>query len=196
MLTNFPGKKPSQFSVPLFIVPWPSQTVAHIFQHYIDLFLPLIFPFPLSPDDYLIQAFSRISLGGVITCLSICGSLLSKPPPTSPVEFWVDASSTWDIGVILGQEWDAWMLRPGWNKGGRDIGWAEFVAIELGLLFAAHQGFSNIHFLVNSDNQGVIHAIEGGKSRNPEQNVVLQRTTTLIACHNFLDFFTLRSLRR
>ena len=74
------------------------------------------------------------------------------------------------------------MLRPGWNKGGRDIGWAEIVAIELGLLFATHCGFSNIHFLVNSDNQSVIHAIEGGKSRNPEQNLVLQRITTLMAC--------------
>ena len=77
------------------------------------------------------------------------------------------------------------MLRPGWNKGGRDIGWAEFVAIELGLLFAAHCDFSIIHFLVNSDSQGVIHAIVGGKSRNPEQNSVLQRITTLMVCQKF-----------
>ena len=119
--------------------------------------------------------------------LDFCGSLLSKPPPTSPVEFWVDALSTWGIGIILGQEWDAWMLYPGWDKGGRDIGWAEIVAIELRLLFAAHRNFSNIHFLVNSDNQGVIHAIEGGKCRNPEQNVVLQQITTLTLLQG--DFF-------
>ena len=131
------------------------------------------------------SVFSDIAWWRNHLSLDFCGSLLSKPPPTSPVQFWVDASSTWGIGVILEQEWDAWKLRPGWNKGGRDIGWAEFVAIELGLLFAAHRGFSNIHFLVNSDNQGVIHAIAGGKSRNPEQNIVLQRITTLMACHSF-----------
>lgn len=53
-------------------------------------------------------------------CLSMefCGSFLSKPPPPSQIEFWVDASSTWGIGIILGHEWDAWMLRPGWDKGG------------------------------------------------------------------------------
>ena len=47
------------------------------------------------------------------------------------------------------------------------------VAIELGLLFAIHHGYSEIHFFVKSDNQGVIQAIEGGKSRSPEQNSVL-----------------------
>ena len=73
------------------------------------------------------------------------------------------------------------MLRPGWAKDGRNIGWAEMVAIKLGLLFAVHQGYSDIHFVVKSDNQGVIHAIEGGKSRSPEQNSVLQRITSLLA---------------
>jgi hypothetical protein len=29
---------------------------------------------------------------------------------------------------------DAWKLKPRWNKGGRNIGWAEIVSIELGLL--------------------------------------------------------------
>ena len=75
------------------------------------------------------------------------------------------------------------MLRPGWAKDGRNTGWAEMVAIELGLLLAVHQGYSDIHFVVKSDNQGVIHAIEGGKSRSPEQNSVLQRITSLLARH-------------
>ena len=112
---------------------------------------------------------------------SFCGSLLSKPPPPSLVDFWVDASSSWGIGVILGLEWDAWQLRSGWDKDGRNIGWAEIVAIELGLLFAIHQGYSDTHFLIRSDNQGVIHAIRGGKSRSPEQNLVLQRITLLLS---------------
>ena len=111
------------------------------------------------------------------------GSPLSRPPPTSTVEFWVDASSSWGIGVVFGHEWDAWRLSPGWDKDGRNIGWAEIVAIELGLLFAINRGFSDTNFLIKSDNQGVIHAIEGGKSRSPEQNTVLQRITTLLSQH-------------
>jgi hypothetical protein len=112
-----------------------------------------------------------------------CGSSLSKPPPTSTVEFWVDASSSWGIGIVLDNEWDSWKLIPGWNTDGRNIGWAEIVAIELGLLFAVHNGYSDVHFLIKSDNQGVIHAIEGGKSRSPSQNLVLQRITSLLSHH-------------
>jgi hypothetical protein len=112
-----------------------------------------------------------------------CGSVLSKPPVVSPLSFWVDASSSWGIGIILGEEWDSWMLKPGWDKDGRNIGWAEIVAIELGLLFAIHHGYSDIHFSIKSDNQGVIHAIQGGRSRSPQQNLVLQRITLLLSHH-------------
>ena len=110
-----------------------------------------------------------------------CGSLLVKPPAATSIEFWVDASSSWGIGIILNNEWDHWRLRPNWDRDGRNIGWAEIVAIELGLLFAIHRGYTDIHFLIKSDNQGVIHAIQGGKLRSPEQNLVLQRITLLLA---------------
>ena len=110
-----------------------------------------------------------------------CGSLLVKPPAATSIEFWVDASSLWDIGIILDNEWDHWRLCPNWDRDGRNIGWAEIVAIELGLLFAIHQGYTDVHFLIKSDNQGVIHAIQEGKSRSPEQNLVLQRITSLLA---------------
>ena len=36
-----------------------------------------------------------------------CKSTLSRPPPLSPVEFWVDASSSWGVGIVFGGEWDA-----------------------------------------------------------------------------------------
>ena len=101
-----------------------------------------------------------------------CGSTLSKPPPISPIEFWVDASSSWGVGIVFDGEWCAWRFTARWNKDGRNIGWAEIVAIELGLLFAVHKGFSDIHFLLKSDNQGIIHAIEGGKSQSPSQSMV------------------------
>jgi hypothetical protein len=103
-----------------------------------------------------------------------CGSTLSNPPTASPIEFWVDASSSWGIGIVFDGLWDFWKLRPDWDKDGRNIGWAEMVAIELGLRLAIHCGHLDVHFVVKSDNQGVIFAIEGGKSRSPEQNLVLQ----------------------
>ena len=112
-----------------------------------------------------------------------CGSTLTKPPPTSRLEFWVDASLFWGIGIVFNGIWDFWRLRPGWDRDGQNIGWAEMVAIELGLMFSVHQEHSDIHFIIKSDNQGVIHAISGGKSRSPEQNLVLQRITTLLSHH-------------
>ena len=46
---------------------------------------------------------------------------------------------------------------------GHNIGWAEFVSIELGLLFAVHKGFSDVHFLIKSDNQRVIGSCYSGR---------------------------------
>ena len=109
-----------------------------------------------------------------------CGSVLSQPPPPSHIEFWVDASTDWGIGIVFDNHWDAIQLRNGWKSGGRNIGWAEFIAIELGLLRAISQGHRNTHFTIRSDNQGVIHAIQGGRSRSPEQNLVLQRILLLL----------------
>jgi hypothetical protein len=45
------------------------------------------------------------------------------------------------------------------------------------------KGFSEIHFLIKSDNQGVIHVIKGGKSRSLSQNLVLQHITSLLSQH-------------
>ena len=63
-------------------------------------------------------------------------NIIKATPPASPVEFWVDASSSWGIGVVFNSEWDFWRLLPGWDKD-RHIGWAEMVAVELGLMFAS-----------------------------------------------------------
>ena len=113
-----------------------------------------------------------------------CGSTLSRPPPPSPIGFWVDASTDWGIGIVFDGHWEAIKFREGWRSGGRNIGWAEFIAIELGLLRAIAQGHHDKHFIIHSDNQGVIQAIQGGKSRSPEQNIVLQRILHLLATHS------------
>jgi len=45
---------------------------------------------------------------------------------------------SWDIGVVIGDQWAAWRLIPGWNTAGRDIGWAETIALELAILMLVH----------------------------------------------------------
>jgi hypothetical protein len=112
-----------------------------------------------------------------------CGSLLRLPPPSSSREFWVDASSGWGVGVVVDGKWDAWRLREGWRANGREIGWAEMLAIELGLRLAIERGMQDKHFIVCSDNMGVIGSLQCGCARNLEQNKVLQRIVILMRAH-------------
>jgi len=49
---------------------------------------------------------------------------------------WVDASTDWGIGMVIGSQWVAWKLVHGWKLDGRDIGWAESIALELAISHA------------------------------------------------------------
>jgi hypothetical protein len=50
---------------------------------------------------------------------------------TQDLGIWVDASKSWGIGIIIGEEWDAWQWSSAWHTKGRNIGWAEAIAVEL-----------------------------------------------------------------
>ncbi|KAF7349137.1 Reverse transcriptase domain-containing protein [Mycena venus] len=126
---------------------------------------------------------------------SFCGSKLVRPPTVSPKEFWVDASTSWGIGIVFDGIWQRWKLLPGWHADERGIGWAEMVAIEFGLRFAIHKGYCNVHFQIRSDNEGVIGALAAGKSRNSEQNRVLRRIVALMRSHSiWVSTFYIRLL--
>ncbi|KAF7303342.1 hypothetical protein MIND_00561900 [Mycena indigotica] len=88
------------------------------------------------------------------------GLKLIRPPRLSAIPFWVDASTSWGIGVVFDTVWLSWRLQRGWDDNNRKIGWAEMVAIEFGLLLAIHRGHHTTHFLVRSDNEGVIGALD------------------------------------
>jgi len=122
--------------------------------------------------------------------LSFCGSSLSPPLVSSDASIWVDASSSWGIGLVIDKEWSHWKLRDGWDSfPGQHIGWAEMVAIEIGLLFVIQRGFHDIRLTFRSDNMGVIGGLTGGKSYGVEQNIVLQRIVSTMRSQNiFLDF--------
>lgn len=107
--------------------------------------------------------------------LPFCGIYIEVPPTPYTIQIYVDASTSWGIGLIIDGHWFAWKLIPGWKSDGRDIGWAEMVAIELAVMVLITMGHSNCHFVIHSDNQGVVGAFRAGMSRSSQQNSVLRR---------------------
>lgn len=113
-----------------------------------------------------------------------CGMPITIPPTAHPVPIFVDASTSFGIGFWWDGRWLAWRLLEGWRDEGRDIGWAEMVAIELGLRCVISAGFRNAHFILRSDNQGVVGAFKAGMSRNSQQNSILRRIIFLFQEHS------------
>jgi hypothetical protein len=124
-----------------------------------------------------------------LTVADVSRSLVPRGPSVDP-DVWVDASTSWGIGILVGDHWDAWQLIDGWKCEGRDIGWAEGVAIELAILVLELMGFRDCRILIRSDNVGVIGAYSRGRGRNFQVNASIRRAETVaMACnvsHNFI----------
>jgi hypothetical protein len=112
------------------------------------------------------------------------GLKLGQIPPPSNATIYVDASHSWGIGLVINDKWLAWPLKKGWHSDGRDIGWAEFIALELALVTVTHAGWNNLTIHIYSDNTGVIGAFRSGSSRSSEQNTVLRRIILSMHDHN------------
>lgn len=116
--------------------------------------------------------------------LPFCGMGISTPGSPSPTPLFVNASTSWGIGLIFGDHWSAWRLSDGWKSEGRDIGWAEMVAVELALRSLIAAGFRDTHFLLRSDNQGVVGALRAGFSCSSQQNTILRHIVSLLLEHS------------
>ena len=90
-----------------------------------------------------------------------------------------DASSGVGIGIVLGDRWRAWRLLPGWDRDGRDIGWAEAVGFELLVRCVLDAPNHPPRFRVYGDNQGVVEGWRKGCSRNTAVNGVFRRILAL-----------------
>jgi hypothetical protein len=91
---------------------------------------------------------------------------------------YVDASTSWGIGVVIDGRWIAFELVPDWKVPGRDITWLETLAVEFLSGIIASLGINNQTVLIHSDNQGTIGAMDKGRSPNYHINLSVRRTYT------------------
>jgi hypothetical protein len=99
--------------------------------------------------------------------------------PVSPLQdigIYVDAATSWGIGIIIHGRWYAFRLSPSWKVPGRDICWLEAIALELLIYFLIQLGYTNAHLLIYSDSNGAIGAHSKGRSSNSEINLCVRRT--------------------
>ena len=108
------------------------------------------------------------------------GMKIIRPPEALNNMVFVDASTSWGIGLVLDGRWLAWQFQEGWRSEGREIGWAEMVAVELAIRTLITGKFSKCHVIVRSDNQGVVGALQAGRSRGTQQNSILREIVKLI----------------
>lgn len=99
------------------------------------------------------------------------------------VQAFSDASSSVGVGIVIGDWWNAWTLKSGWNIDGRDIVWAEAVGMELLIRFILTRVPRGTKFKVYRDNRGVVEGWWSGRSRNAQANEVFKRIHYLLRIH-------------
>ena len=82
----------------------------------------------------------------------------------------MDASTSWGISVFIDHQWATWKLTPGWKVDGRDIGWAESIALELAILILIDRSLVDCTITVHGDNAGVIGVFDRGRSHSIPHN--------------------------
>ena len=90
--------------------------------------------------------------------------LIHPPPLFLDLQAFSDASSGFGIGIIIGDQWRAWCLRPDWSTlhGQKDIGWAEAIGFELLIRAVDNYLLKPRHVILHGDNTGIV---EGWRTR-------------------------------
>jgi hypothetical protein len=104
-------------------------------------------------------------------------------PHGNPLDLhiFVDALTSWGIGILIGNHWDTWKTSPTWSGPSRDIGWLDGVSLELLIYCLEEQNRHDVHLLVHSDNQGIIGAFDKRRSRNFEVNLSIRRSASVLS---------------
>jgi len=114
-----------------------------------------------------------------LTETTACRSLTLPVTPAN-IDIWVDASTSWGIGILIDGRWDAWKVVEGWEAEGRNIMWLEAIAVEFVIGTIAALGHRDLHLLLRSDNTGVIGSFHKGRSRNFQVNFSIRRTELVL----------------
>lgn len=96
----------------------------------------------------------------------------------------VDASTNWGVGIVYGDEIDAWRWLDGWKCEHRDIGWGEAVAVELAVRHIEQKGLRDCDLLIHSDNMGVVGSFNKGRCRNYQINDCIRRVEVVLMSLN------------
>lgn len=108
----------------------------------------------------------------------------SRPlPPPAPLfdrNIYVDASTSWGIGIVVDDHWMAFRLLANWKVSGRDITWLETIAIELITYVLDAWDVNQSRVIIHSDNQGTIGAMGKGRSPNFHINLAVRRTYSIL----------------
>jgi len=124
-------------------------------------------------DSYFIQNLSQMETGLTVSC-----SLL--PRQCLDPNIHVDASSAFGLGFMINNKYAGWHLSDGWAADSHDIGWAEYVALELAIYWLIQEGFWNTDVTVHSDNMGVIAVFSNSKSCNTARNNCIHHITSAL----------------
>ncbi|EHS64310.1 uncharacterized protein PGTG_20922 [Puccinia graminis f. sp. tritici CRL 75-36-700-3] len=98
-------------------------------------------------------------------------------PLTTPIEIkWVgDASTSYGIGVLVGDNWAQLKLKPGWEQAAppRSIAWLETVAIRIGILMlqVIKPDLKGNNFIVYTDNTTTQSTLRSRKSKDHHSNL-------------------------
>ena len=103
---------------------------------------------------------------------------------------YVDASTSWGIGILIGCRWAAFCLLNGWKISGREICWLESIAIEFLFYFLEAMQVSHTNLLIHSDSQGAIGAFEKGCCPNWHINLAICRSFPILARNSIHPSFT------
>lgn len=107
------------------------------------------------------------------------------------IDIFVDASTSWGIGILVDQKWCAWKLRDDrdLNDPENRINCLECWAVELLVHVFEDRDFHDIAITVHSDNTGVIYCWEKGRSGSVPMNLSIQRSaSTLLSRNIIIDF--------
>lgn len=169
-----------------------ARTRLHHLRSFVARFPPDASPFLSISIPILLK--SDISWWNAELSKPFFGCSVASPPSILPLDIFVDASTSWGIGILINSKWAAFKISSEAFSSALSIGWAEMVAVELAvsLLCSVHPRKS--HFLIHSDNQGVIGAINSSFSRGASQNASLSRlSSTLLNHDSFLSTAYIRS---